>query len=187
MKTESCIFNGKVVSVTISNETKMMVNATEMAKIFDADVFGFLRIDSTEKFVKELSKVENSRFENEFTPNGKFVKVIRGGRHSGTWMDRRVALKFAAWLDPAFEVWFFSKVDEILFEWRDKREQSLERSLRLQKEAEILVCKAMSNESTGVDFGRYLAINNKLKEERLLRRSLTNGVISDLKMELEFN
>ena len=30
-------------------------------------------------------------------------------------MERSVALKFAAWLSPKFEVWVYKTIDEILF------------------------------------------------------------------------
>jgi len=57
----------------------------------------------------------NSRFEDECTETGKLIKVIKGGKNPGTWMHRVVALKFAAWLDPFFEVWVFQTIDKLLF------------------------------------------------------------------------
>ena len=97
------------------NKNDVMVNATQMAKIFDKDVYQFMRTDSTENFVKAFCQTADLRFENEFTADGKLVKVVKGGSNSGTWMDRRVALKFAAWLDPFLEVWVYKVIDELLF------------------------------------------------------------------------
>lgn len=34
---------------------------------------------------------------------------------NGTYFHRVLALKFAAWLDPMFEVWIYSKIEEVLF------------------------------------------------------------------------
>jgi hypothetical protein len=42
--------------------------------------------------------------------------VIQGGEPDiqGTWMDEKLALKFAAWLSPAFELWVYDKIQELL-------------------------------------------------------------------------
>lgn len=40
--------------------------------------------------------------------------MITKGR-SGTWMHRVLALKFAAWLDPEFELWVYCTIDKLMF------------------------------------------------------------------------
>jgi len=107
-------YNGAVVEFEPSR-SDLMVNATQMAKIFGKDVYQFLRTDNTENFVKAFCQTADLRFENEFSLDGKLVKVVKGGNNSGTWLDRRVALKFAAWLNPFFEVWVYKVIDELLF------------------------------------------------------------------------
>jgi len=32
----------------------------------------------------------------------------------GTWMNETLALKFAAWLNPKFELWVYGKIKELL-------------------------------------------------------------------------
>lgn len=32
----------------------------------------------------------------------------------GTWMHEKLALKFASWLSPAFELWVYDKIQELL-------------------------------------------------------------------------
>jgi len=32
----------------------------------------------------------------------------------GTWMDEKLALKFAAWLSPEFELWVYDRIQELL-------------------------------------------------------------------------
>ncbi|MEM1121660.1 MAG: KilA-N domain-containing protein, partial [Bacteroidota bacterium] len=32
----------------------------------------------------------------------------------GTWMDEKLALKFAAWLSPNFELWVYDRIQELL-------------------------------------------------------------------------
>jgi hypothetical protein len=182
MRTDKFVFEGKAISFSIDRENNMMINATEMAKIFGAQVNEFISNDNTKKFVTVLCQNGNSRFENEFMSDGKFVKVIIGGRNPGTWMDRRVALKFAAWLDPFFEVWVYSTIEELLFGRHLRREQSFERTLELQKEKEDL---ALKPNKTGDDFNRYLDIQRELKKEVALRKSWTNENITQLKLSFD--
>lgn len=44
------------------------------------------------------------------------VKVVHGGDNAGTWMHEKLALKFAAWLSPRFEVWVFDRIQELLLQ-----------------------------------------------------------------------
>jgi len=47
------------------------------------------------------------------------VKVVRGGKDKhlqGTWVHEKIALKFAAWLSPAFELWVYDRVYELITE-----------------------------------------------------------------------
>ena len=88
------------------------------------DVFGFLRLDSTKAYIQAYCQTADLRSENEFSPEGKLVKVVNGGRNNGTWMERSVALKFAAWLSPKFEVWVYKTIDEILLVSTSKLKQS---------------------------------------------------------------
>jgi hypothetical protein len=178
MKQEIAVFNGNEISFSFEREKSMMVNATEMAKIFGKDVSEFTRNTGTENFIKALSQTENCRFENEFSPDGVFVKIIKGGRNSGTWMDKRVALKFAAWLDPFFEVWVYSTIETLLFGKHLKREQSFERTIKLQNEMEDIIHKPQKNNE---DFDRFIQIQKELKMEVALRKSLTIEGLSGMK------
>ena len=60
-------------------------------------------------------------------PNGGQIIDNRG--RNGIYFERRLALKFAAWLDPNFEVWVFSKIEEITFgflkQYRDAMQAEL--------------------------------------------------------------
>ncbi|WP_334469773.1 KilA-N domain-containing protein [Arsenophonus sp. PmNCSU2021_1] len=54
----------------------------------------FLRGDGIASFVQSLSN----------TQKRASVNVIKGGLESGTWADELVAIRYAAWIEPAFEV-----------------------------------------------------------------------------------
>ncbi len=103
-------YKGQNISFDFRNKNRM-INATEMAKAFGKSVYEFLRLDSTKRFIELLaqkSDTEKSRI--TFTLKGNF----KDGRKQGTWMHEKLALKFAAWLSPEFELWVFDKVQELL-------------------------------------------------------------------------
>ena len=85
-----------------------MINATEMAKVFGKTPADFLKIKQTKRFINAL------KFHYDNLHSGKIVNVINGGPNRGTWMCERLALKFAAWLSPEFEIWVYEKILELL-------------------------------------------------------------------------
>lgn len=91
--------------------SNVMVNATEMSKIFGTDNEAFMRNKDTKRFIEECLKTENSRF----LGIEKEEDLIISKQKSGTWMHRVLALKFAAWLDPSFELWVYKTIDDLLF------------------------------------------------------------------------
>lgn len=137
MATKVLKFEKHQIAFDINADENVMVNATEMAKVFEKDVFGFLRLDSTKAYIQAYCQTADLRFGNEFSPEGKLIKVVKGGEHNGTWMERSVALKFAAWLDPLFEVWVYKTIDEIIFgeyvQIRAKLKEAASRKLRIEK------------------------------------------------------
>jgi len=127
------IFHDQEVDFEIQGD-KVMVNATQMAKIFDKRIDHFLKSDHASAFKNLL----------EFTPFGgnsaplKPEEVIITKGQGGTFMHRILALKFAAWLDPAFELWVYTTIDQVLFgKYRDI-EDSLKESARRRHRIETL-------------------------------------------------
>lgn len=108
------------------HDTNVMINATEMAKIFGRRPKDFLRNEHTKLFVEECLKRENSPFFNIKSEED----LIQARQKSGTWMHRILALKFAAWLNPKFELWVYSTIDELLFGHFKRIEESLRQSAK---------------------------------------------------------
>jgi hypothetical protein len=162
MKTEVFVFNGQSVSFLQEKEHGLMVNATEMAGIFGKQTSEFLSNKSTHAFIEacirrgNLCGVETRE------------DLVVSRQRSGTWMHRVLALKFAAWLDPAFELCLYSTIDELLFGRMVRRVKSHERARALQKEMEAL---AYNPEKSGADFERYLELERQLKQESAQRRA----------------
>lgn len=110
-------YEGKRITFDFGDGEEM-VNAAEIIKAFDDKrLRDFMRLKQTKTFIKALensmntAKGENSRLWK------KAVKSVRGGEDPslrGIWYEKRLALKLAAWLRPEFEVWIFSRIDELL-------------------------------------------------------------------------
>lgn len=93
-------------------DKNVMVNATEMAKIFDKRVANFLRLDETKTFIEfQVKKNYIGSDVSRYIENN----IYYSNNKAGTFMCRKLALKFAAWLDVEFEDWVFDTIDKIVF------------------------------------------------------------------------
>lgn len=181
METKICIFEENEITFNLSKDNGMMINATDMAKIYGKKIENFTRTDQTQDFIKSCMKIVNS--EENKTPKSVFYGVkteedlIISIQKSGTFMHRILALKFAAWLNPDFEVWVFSTIERLLFGKLAEREKSLEKTVSLQNEMNALRDKQAK---TGADFDRYLEIQSELSREKSIRQSLTKESLSGM-------
>ncbi|MDR1370922.1 MAG: KilA-N domain-containing protein [Dysgonamonadaceae bacterium] len=119
----------KIDHSTFSVEMKngnMMVNATQMAKQFGKLSANFLRLDETKEYILALSRYKSAVIQNRITGidsvmgnpiTADLVMVKQGGRpeEQGTWMERKLALRFAQWLDPYFAVLVDAHLEEMMF------------------------------------------------------------------------
>jgi len=176
METKICVFGESAISFLIDKENSLMVNATEMAKAFDKRLDHFLKADHVKEFIRVL----------EFTPFGgnsdplkkEEIMISRGS--AGTYFNRILALKFAAWISPEFEVWVYATIEKLLFGKHVEREKSFEKTLRLQKEMNAIRDKS-PEERTGEDFNRYLEIEREINREKAVRKNLTTESISGMR------
>lgn len=98
-------YNGNNIAFDFGNGNKM-INATQMAKAFGKTPYEFSRLPSTINFIEVLERKSNT---------GKSLITQRGNsERAGTWMHEKLALKFAAWLSPEFELWVYEKIEELL-------------------------------------------------------------------------
>lgn len=105
-------YEGHKISFEFEDGNKM-INATHMAKAFKKLVGHFLALKGTKDYISLL----NSRYrDSDNGTNKEVLRVVQGGNPElqGTWMDEKLALKFAAWLSPAFELWVYDKIEELL-------------------------------------------------------------------------
>lgn len=105
-------YNNHVVSFyPLSHKQSSMVNATDMAKAFNRRPNDFMSLESTKRFI--------DAFKSDTRNNGITLYTTIKGHHSsgikqGTWFYEDLAIKFAAWLNPFFEVWMVQHIKELL-------------------------------------------------------------------------
>jgi len=108
-------YEGQKISFEFADGNKM-INATEMAKPFGKPVANFLRLDETKQYLQLLEERYSDL--NIARKSREVLRVVKGGDakagEQGTWMDEKLALKFAAWLSPAFELWVYDKIQDLL-------------------------------------------------------------------------
>ena len=88
--------------VTFSNGENVMVNATQMAKVFGKQPHEWLRLPSTKEFLDELTTTRKS-LSCDYQP--VITKNCAPEYGGGTWLTEDAALEFARWLSPSFAIW----------------------------------------------------------------------------------
>ena len=85
-------------------KSRRLINLSNMAKSFGKQPSDFTRQQHTKRFIEELKK-----------QSGKSpIEIKRGGKNPGTWGHELLALKFAGWLAPKFELWMMERIRELL-------------------------------------------------------------------------
>lgn len=109
-KTTKFDYEGQTISFEFGDGNKM-INATQMAKPFGKLVGNFLKTQQTKEYISLL----NSRYSKKNNER-EVIRVIQGGTPElqGTWMDYKLALRFAAWLSQPLQLWMDDKVEELL-------------------------------------------------------------------------
>lgn len=113
-------YEGNTITFEFSDGNKM-INATEMLKAFPSKrMDNFLRLRGTKDYILLLE----SRYAD--VREREVLRVIKGGvpELQGTWMTELLALKFATWLDPRFELWVFDRILELLSTGKTELQQT---------------------------------------------------------------
>lgn len=165
METQIFSFNGQEIEFGFE-KTNVMVNATEMAKIYGKNVANFLRNEDTQNFTKVCLNNANSHYLNV----EKEEDLVISSPKTGTFMHRILALKFAAWLNPEFELWVYKTIDYILFDYYKRIEESLKQSAsrknRMDEIKEKLRVNAEYQELEQLELEERQAAYNRGKQNR---------------------
>lgn len=93
------------ISLFEIDKTKNLVNLTKIANYFNKRVSKWRELPSTQRFLSAFF---------DLNPESENLVVVNGGNTgNGTWASSKIALKFAEWISPEFEVFCNSKLDEL--------------------------------------------------------------------------
>ena len=144
---------------------KVMINATNISKHYNKQPAHFLRMEQTQDFINELSK-------HYAISHSEIVKVINGGNEKGTWMERKLALKFAGWLSPAFEVWLYEQIENILFKQIETNNSYFDKKRPLIQKRKELISQIKVVDSILAGTDEYKERQNLKNELRLVNVKL---------------
>lgn len=118
-------YEGNSISFEFSDGSKM-INATEMLKAFpEKRINNFLRTKQTQQYILILQDRYAKKRIADNQPVREVLRVVKGGsEQQGTWMDEILALKFAAWLSPYFELWVYDRIHQLLTTGRTELKQT---------------------------------------------------------------
>lgn len=175
-------FNNQSVIFDLS-QPSIMVNATQMAKLFNRRIDFFLKTEETKAYIKEM--IIYSKEKGEPLTEKQICYAVKNG---ATWMHRVLALKFAAWLNPKFELWVYSTIEKILLgdyvlvKTQGNEVAALMEELReIESRENILYTELIKNETylEFVEVGKKkLALQKTIKDqkERMVELLSTNPI-----------
>lgn len=172
------VYNDQPIEFKPNGDDNIMVNATQMAKVFGKEVTHFLENASTKNFIDACLNTRNS----EYLSVKNREDLVIGKQKSGTFMHRILALKFAAWLDPDFEVLVFYTIDQILNHYyRELRNATIEKmrieNLKAEKREELL--------KKYPEFADYVELEEAFKSADARKAAISRSMSKQ--MRLEFN
>jgi hypothetical protein len=117
-------FENNLVAFDFDTE---MINATDMLKAYPKKrMSDFLKLDGTKDFIDLL---ESDNEKSRITEN-QVLTIIKGNFSDnikqGTWMCKLLAFKFAAWLDPNFELFVYKTFDKAIKDKMTNQQRQLD-------------------------------------------------------------
>jgi hypothetical protein len=117
-------FENSLIAFDFDNE---IINATDMIKAYPKKrMSDFLKLDGTKDFIDLLESENKKSRITEY----QVLTIIKGNfsdnRKQGTWMHKLLALKFAAWLEPKFELFVFMTFDKAIKDKMTSQQRQLD-------------------------------------------------------------
>lgn len=103
----SKIFSYNGNDVLFDTKDDVMVNATQLAKIYGKRPNDYLSLPATNQLINAITR-KYGIAENQL------VRTERGGIAPGTWMHRLIVVDFYQWLDIDLKLWCTEKLDELM-------------------------------------------------------------------------
>ena len=175
----------------------LMINATEMAKIYNKKVYGFTRLESFKEVVAALEKTNiRTKRSADSTPRSSgnlsiegeikhrsadlvpLMIVQKGGEEGGvTWLHRYLAIDFAMWLDVKFKIWILGKIDEMLLSYTSERRNIAIRKKINKEQIDSLIATSKTPEMEKM--AELLKEKDKIKGDELnLNKTFNKGLFN---------
>lgn len=177
METVKFVYNDTQIDFLPVGNDRLMINATQMAKIFNKKIEPFTRTESTQNFISECLKSDNRRYLNI----NDVSDLLDSKQKSGTWMHRILALKFAAWLDPAFELWVYATIDKIVFGFYKEIKEATIEKLQAEKRQQLKKQELMEKYP---DISEYFALEDRVTTAQRIRMKAVKDSVKQLRMDL---
>ncbi len=114
MKALTLAFNNNPIHIS----RDAWFNATDMTRAFNKRPADWLKQKETKGYIALLCK----RY--KVTEN-HFIKTQKGKGRAGTWLHRKLAIRFAQWLSAEFAIWCDEVIEEIISgSWQQERDAS---------------------------------------------------------------
>lgn len=179
MEVVKFVYNEQSVDFMPTANDSVMVNATQMAAIFGKDLYQFTKSEKTKEFLATCLKPANAGILGIKNKSD----LIDSKQKTGTWMHRVLALKFAAWLDPQFELWVYVTIDRILLghfkDLRDATVAKIEAEKARDRKREELLQKYPD------EFAEYLELEGEYTEAYKRRVAAIKASASQMKLEFD--
>lgn len=104
MQYPTVVVNG--VSVRVDNEGRYCLNDLHAAAVLNGEASEsqkpskFIRSASVKRFIKALS----TRGQKRPHENSQVILIVDGGANKGVWGVEMIAVRYAAWIKPEFEI-----------------------------------------------------------------------------------
>lgn len=147
-------YNGNEVLFDIKDD--VMVNATQLAKIYGKRPNDYLSLPATNQLINAITR-KYGIAENQL------VRTERGGIAPGTWMHRLIVVDFCQWLDIDLKLWCTEKLDELMRYGMTATQPTLEQMIN-NPDLVISLATQLKNER---EEKQRLEQQNALQEEQL--------------------
>jgi hypothetical protein len=133
-------YRGNFVPVKMVGD-EPWVNLNAIGRPFGKEPNQWLKSTPAQEYVKAVELLgfkqtdENPSGEIELK---KAISVVNGGKTPGIWASEMVALEFARWCDPAFQVWCNQQLRDLITKGEHKVDMKVE-SLKLKWDQTILM------------------------------------------------
>ncbi|MFC0605918.1 KilA-N domain-containing protein [Winogradskyella pulchriflava] len=181
-KTLEFLYQEKVIHFLVNpDEENVMINATEMAKLFNKRTDNYLQLKTTKLFLKELKVPEMSgtlNTESHHKLTDIPVQIIDNRGRNGIFFCEDLAIDFAMWLDVKFRVWVARKIRQSLKAEYQKRSKVLEKKTESQIELEKLQAELDEELKSSEKYKRIQELKKEQASCNKKLKELDNEIIS---------